>query len=335
MKAANLLINNRGQLQIADFGLARPFHDPGRAWDTKGWNGGLIGYTSMVVTRWYRPPELLAGDRKYGPPIDMWGLGCILAEMVNRKPIFKGSSEIDQLILISQICGSPNEGSYPGWNSLPGVKDADSKEPDVPGRHDFGNHPRKVIQYFTVEPLSVRRELADLIDKLLVLDPCKRLTAKEALEHEWFWQTPYPADPNSLPAYQASKELDRQRRDQQKYQQQQQQHQQQQQRAAQAQYQQQQQQAKSMTGHANNNFRPRHSNGSHPDHNGGKYHYGSRPIPTGPSGMHRSQGHGRPAPMGMMNSGRPHYNQPGGHPQHHGQSQQPPSDTFNPYDLQY
>jgi serine/threonine-protein kinase BUR1 len=79
MKAANLLINNQGQLQIADFGLARPYHDagPGHAWRRGGWKGGDAAhpYTAMVVTRWYRPPELLAGERKYGPPIDMWGLG--------------------------------------------------------------------------------------------------------------------------------------------------------------------------------------------------------------------------------------------------------------------
>lgn len=77
MKAANLLINNQGQLQIADFGLARPFRDPGQAWRRGGWKGGdaAQAYTEMVVTRWYRPPELLAGERKYGPPIDMWGLG--------------------------------------------------------------------------------------------------------------------------------------------------------------------------------------------------------------------------------------------------------------------
>ncbi|PWN47010.1 Pkinase-domain-containing protein [Violaceomyces palustris] len=154
MKAANLLINNEGQLQIADFGLARPFHDPGQAWKSKGWQGGVNKYTNMVVTRWYRPPELLAGEKKYGPPIDMWGVGCILAEMVTGKPIFKGTSEINQLELISQLCGSPNEENFPGWSQLPGVKDADPSGrpdpyPEVPGRHEFGNYQRSVRLYFT------------------------------------------------------------------------------------------------------------------------------------------------------------------------------------------
>ncbi len=114
MKAANLLINNNGQLQIADFGLARPYRDPGQSWRAgKGWVGGSHRYTNMVVTRWYRPPELLAGEKKYGPPIDMWGIGCILAEMIMGKPLFRGTSEINQLELISALCGSPNEESFP------------------------------------------------------------------------------------------------------------------------------------------------------------------------------------------------------------------------------
>lgn len=221
MKAANLLINNKGQLQIADFGLARPYHDPGRAWEAEGWKGGAQSYTGMVVTRWYRPPELLAGERKYGPPIDMWGLGCILAEMIVKHPVFKGCSEIDQMLLIAQLCGSPNEQSYPGWSSLPGVKNADpsgrpDQEPDIPGQHDFGLYPRRVVEHFTGPKYMASGDLADLIDKLLVLDPRQRLTAKQALEHRWFWTAPFPADPNAVPLYQASKELDRQRRDQQK-----------------------------------------------------------------------------------------------------------------------
>ncbi|UZJ52652.1 hypothetical protein CBS101457_001972 [Exobasidium rhododendri] len=349
MKAANLLINNKGQLQIADFGLARPFHDPGKAWDTKGWQGGTTGYTSMVVTRWYRPPELLAGDRKYGPPIDMWGLGCILAEMINRKPIFQGSSEIDQLELISKICGSPNEASYPGWNTLPGVKNADpngrlDQEPDVPGRHDFGQYPRRVFSYFTTT-FAITKDWADLIDKLLVLDPCKRLTAKEALEHEWFWQTPYPADPDSLPTYQASKELDRQRRDQQKHQQraaqaqyvqQQHHHQQQQQFLQQQQQQQQQQQHHAMTmsgkpgmasGHPMGQYGIRPSNGSsHHNHNvRGGYHGQQRPPNHGSSRSHMSGGR----PMPMMNvPGR----------SNHASQDYPGAQSnkaFNPYDEAY
>ncbi|CAO1628406.1 unnamed protein product [Parajaminaea phylloscopi] len=223
IKAANILISNDGSLRIADFGLARPYHDPGDvqgrcpAWRTddrtgqSGWTGGDVNYTSMVVTRWYRPPELLAGERKYGPPVDMWGLGCILAEMILRRPMFKGASEINQLELIADLCGSPNDDVYPGWSSLPGVKNLDNSGQTRAGKNergifDFGRKPRRVKERFMG---MVRTELADLIDKLLVLDPRQRLTAEGALSHKWFDVEPLPADPASLPRYPDSKEANK------------------------------------------------------------------------------------------------------------------------------
>jgi serine/threonine protein kinase len=321
MKAANLLINNKGQLQIADFGLARPFHDPGKAWEANGWQGGTASYTGIVVTRWYRPPEVLAGERRYGPAIDMWGLGCILGEMITRKPIFRGTTEINQLEEIAKLCGSPNEDSYPGWNNLPGVKNADPQgraeaEPDLPGQHDFGNHPRQVVQFFTTGGISVRRELADLLDKMLVLDPCKRITAKEALEHEWFWMPPFPADPSALPIFEASKELDRQRRDQ---------HRQQQQRM----YQQQQQQMMKA------GRPPPHHMGNHHHRNNGRHsngHFNRPPPGYGPpinAMNHHAPPPSRPVPMGMSGSRHTsNYNQQ----QQYQQQQQSSRQAPNPYE---
>ena len=91
MKAANILINKNGVLKLADFGLARPFSFPKRGMANK--------YTNRVVTLWYRPPELLLGERNYGPPIDVWGAGCVMAEMWTRTPIMQGKVEQDQVIL--------------------------------------------------------------------------------------------------------------------------------------------------------------------------------------------------------------------------------------------
>ena len=79
MKAANILITKHGTLKLADFGLARAISK----------NKGPNRYTNRVVTLWYRPPELLLGDRNYGPPIDLWGGGCIMAELWTRSPIMQ------------------------------------------------------------------------------------------------------------------------------------------------------------------------------------------------------------------------------------------------------
>ncbi|KAG8554575.1 hypothetical protein GDO81_003835 [Engystomops pustulosus] len=98
MKAANVLITRDGVLKLADFGLARAF--------SLAKNSQPNRYTNRVVTLWYRPPELLLGERIYGPPIDLWGAGCIMAEMWTRSPIMQGNTEQHQLTLISQLCGS-------------------------------------------------------------------------------------------------------------------------------------------------------------------------------------------------------------------------------------
>lgn len=82
MKAANILITKTGTLKIADFGLARAF-SASKSADKPN------RYTNRVVTLWYRPPELLLGERNYGPPVDMWGAGCIMAEMWTRSPIMQ------------------------------------------------------------------------------------------------------------------------------------------------------------------------------------------------------------------------------------------------------
>ena len=101
-----MLINNKGQLKLADFGLARPFNEQ------------ASNYTNRVITLWYRPPELLLGAVNYGPAIDMWSVGCILAELLAKKPIFPGRSEIDQLELTYKLCGTPNEENWPNAAKL-------------------------------------------------------------------------------------------------------------------------------------------------------------------------------------------------------------------------
>ncbi|PIL27727.1 transporter [Ganoderma sinense ZZ0214-1] len=194
MKAANLLISNDGCLKIADFGLARAF-DPTIVKVREDARGRERKYTNCVVTRWYRPPELLLGARQYGGEVDLWGVGCVLGEMFFRKPILPGASDLDQLDKIWHLCGTPNPQSWPEYESLPGCD----------GVKNFQYHPRRLRKtYETIGP-----ETVDLLDKLLVCNPRERLTASQALDHDYFWTDPLPADPKTLPTYEASHEFDK------------------------------------------------------------------------------------------------------------------------------
>ncbi|CAA6663366.1 unnamed protein product [Spirodela intermedia] len=160
LKPQNLLIDRRtNALKLADFGLARAFGIPVRT------------FTHEVVTLWYRAPEILLGSRHYSTPVDMWSVGCIFAEMVNQRPLFPGDSEIDELFKIFRVLGTPNEETWPGVTSLPDFKTA------------FPKWPRKDLAAVvpTLDPAGI-----DLLSKMLCLEPSMRITARNALEHEYF-----------------------------------------------------------------------------------------------------------------------------------------------------
>ncbi|CAK9303668.1 unnamed protein product [Gordionus sp. m RMFG-2023] len=189
MKAANILITKNGVLKLADFGLARAYSLGNPNSSSAGNNSkgnqastNVNRYTNRVVTLWYRPPELLLGERNYGPPIDMWGAGCIMAELWTRSPIMQGQSEQHQLNLISQLCGSITPEVWPNceklelYNSLSLIKD----------------HRRKVKERLRTYVKDA--QALELLDKLLVLDPSKRIDSDESLNHDFFWTDPMPAD---------------------------------------------------------------------------------------------------------------------------------------------
>ncbi|KAL9011026.1 MAG: hypothetical protein Q9173_004096 [Seirophora scorigena] len=194
MKAANLLINNSGILQIADFGLARPYDDPA----PRPGNGGgeaRRDYTTLVVTRWYRPPELLLQLRRYTTAIDMWGVGCVFGEMFKGKPILAGTSDLNQANMIFDLVGSPTEESMPGWSSLPGCE----------GVRAFSPRPSTLAHVFRQEgSLTI-----SLLSELLKLDWRKRINAIDALKHPYFTNHPLPARPGDIPRFEDSHELDR------------------------------------------------------------------------------------------------------------------------------
>ncbi len=194
MKAANLLINNKGILQIADFGLARPYDDPPPQ-PGKGGGEATRDYTTLVVTRWYRPPELLLQLRRYTTAIDMWGVGCVFGEMFKGRPILSGNSDLNQAQLIFDLVGSPNDTNMPGWNSLPGCE----------GVQNFAPRPSTLSQQFREQGSSA----ISLLSELLKLDWRKRINAIDALEHPYFKNPPLPAKPGDIPHFEDSHELDR------------------------------------------------------------------------------------------------------------------------------
>ena len=194
MKAANILINNKGILQIADFGLARPYDD---APPSPGCGGGegSRSYTTLVVTRWYRPPELLLQLRRYTTAIDMWGVGCVFGEMFKGRPILPGNSDLNQVQMIFDLVGAPTEENMPGWRSLPGCE----------GVRDFKPRSGNLHHVFRENGSG----MISLLSELLRLDWRKRINAIDALEHPYFKQHPLPAKPGELPQFEESHELDR------------------------------------------------------------------------------------------------------------------------------
>ena len=170
MKSSNVLMTKNGTLKLCDFGLARAMS-----------KGQPQRYTNRVVTLWYRPPELFLGERFYGAPIDMWGAGCIMCEMWTRRPIMQGDSEQRQISLISQLCGSITPEVWPGVEKLENYTKLDLPK-------DQKRKIRERLRHYVKDSHSV-----DLIDKLLVLDPNKRLDSDGCLNHDIFWEDPMPS----------------------------------------------------------------------------------------------------------------------------------------------
>ncbi|KAK9857178.1 hypothetical protein WJX84_005943 [Apatococcus fuscideae] len=159
LKPQNLLVEESTKiLKIADLGLGRAFSIPIRT------------YTHEIVTLWYRAPEVLLGSSKYSLAVDMWSVACIFAELVHKRAFFPGDSELQQLLYIFKILGTPTEDTWPGVTEL---KDW----------HEFPNwHAQDLQKVFpTLHPDGV-----DLMRRMFIYDPAKRISAKEALKHRWF-----------------------------------------------------------------------------------------------------------------------------------------------------
>eukprot|EP01080_Neovahlkampfia_damariscottae_P009239 gene9239-1325_t len=162
LKPANILLNSSCQVKICDFGLARGIDfktDPTMS-------------TTFIQTRWYRAPEMILNHPTVTKQVDMWSVGCILAELIGRKPIFPGSSPLDQLKRICQVCGTPNF-------------------KDVPGDEKTIKVMFSQLSFYTPIDLSliypnVSKDTLDLLAKMLQFQPNNRISAEDALKHPYF-----------------------------------------------------------------------------------------------------------------------------------------------------
>ncbi|XP_042144527.1 cyclin-dependent kinase 1 [Ixodes scapularis] len=144
-----------------------------------------LGFTSHPVEEWYRAPELLYGAQDYGSGIDLWAAGCVLAEMLNGSPLFRGESDIEQLCLVIKALGTPNQRTWPGLAQLPDYSKITFPESEA-------------LPWRDLLP-DVGRSSRDLVKGFLVYDPLSRLSCSQALLHPFFWSEPLPSDPGSLP----------------------------------------------------------------------------------------------------------------------------------------
>lgn len=184
IKCSNILMNNKGEVKLADFGLARLYNAEDRQ----------RPYTNKVITLWYRPPELLLGEERYGPSIDVWSCGCILGELFSKKPLFQANTEMLLLETISRLCGTPTPAVWPTVIKLPLFHMIKPKK----------LHRRRLREEFMMMPSSA----LDLLDRMLELDPDKRITAEDALKSDWLKNiNPERISAPELPTWQDCHEL--------------------------------------------------------------------------------------------------------------------------------
>lgn len=168
MKPCNLLLNSECFVKVADFGLARSISSQ------EGNDCPVL--TDYVATRWYRAPEILLGSTKYTKGVDMWSIGCILGELLAGKPIFPGNSIMNQLDRIMEVTGRPSPHDIEAIQSQFAMSMIEN--------YVGPSQPKPLNYLFTNAP----DDALDLFEKLIKFNPDKRITAEEALKHEYVAQ---------------------------------------------------------------------------------------------------------------------------------------------------
>ncbi|KAL8149989.1 cyclin-dependent kinase B2-1-like [Apium graveolens] len=159
LKPHNLLMDQKtSMLKIADLGLARAFTVP------------IKKYTHEILTLWYRAPEVLLGATHYSTAVDMWSVGCIFAELVTTKALFSGDSELQQLLHIFRLLGTPDEEMWPGVSTL----------------KNWHEYPQWKPQRLSSSVPNLEEDGLDLLSQMLKYEPSQRISAKKAMEHSYF-----------------------------------------------------------------------------------------------------------------------------------------------------
>jgi len=164
LKPRNLLVNSNCDLKICDFGLARA--------DIPSLQNHHTAFTDYIATRWYRAPEVILSWRKYSGAIDVWSVGCILAELIIRKPLLTAGSEEEQLAMITKLLGTPSP------KLVAQIENEKNREfvLQLPKREG-----KKFEELFKgANPLAI-----DLLKRMLTYDPEERITVDEALKHPY------------------------------------------------------------------------------------------------------------------------------------------------------
>jgi len=195
LKPANIMVNKMGQVKIGDLGLARLFQKPLNT---------LFTGDKVVVTIWYRAPELLLGGRHYTPAVDLWAIGCIFAELLSLRPIFKGEEakmdnkksvpfQRNQMQKIVEILGVPTKehwpllSSMPEYAQLPSLAAGNHRVSNPQGLDNWYWSTLSAFKYPKDDPTKTPgAEGLHLLRSLLEYDPNKRLTAEQALKHKYF-----------------------------------------------------------------------------------------------------------------------------------------------------
>lgn len=166
LKPSNIAVNEDCELKILDFGLARTADDE------------MTGY---VATRWYRAPEIMLSWMHYNQTVDVWSVGCILAELITGKPLFPGTDHIDQLKKTMKLTGTPNKELFDKISSNEAKTFIQSLP--ITAKKDFKNY------FQGANPLAI-----DMLERMLDLDPDHRITTEQALSHPYLKQYSDPSD---------------------------------------------------------------------------------------------------------------------------------------------